>query len=153
MPTIRPLNLDDFWVRTFDTGQTSQTPGQVLNTIVTRTGGLTTPGLAYTLSAVANAVTWFAVGNGSGTPAVGDTALFAELARTPLLLTDSSGPLPIVQAVFAAVAALGSWTEFGVFGGAASATANSGTLLAHLMLRPAFPKTATKVTTLQWSGQ
>lgn len=77
-----------------------------------------------------------AVGDGSGTPAASDTALFAEVSRTTIGAAASSPATPTVSALctylFYYPPPAVSWniTEAGVFSSASSA-AGSGTLVDH----------------------
>ena len=92
-----------------------------------------------------------AIGTGSGTPAITDTQLFAELNRaqvsavtaTPL----SNGAATVFQFQFPVNALSYAITEAGLFTLAAS-TVNSGDLLDHALISPSFTWTAGDTLTL-----
>lgn len=92
-----------------------------------------------------------AVGTGTGTPANTDTQLYAELNRaqvsavvsTPL----SNGAATIFQFQFPANGVNYSISEIGLFT-LASVTANSGDLLDHAIISPAFTWTLGETMTL-----
>lgn len=92
-----------------------------------------------------------AVGTGSGTPAVTDTELFSELARTNVTAVVSSplsdGAAVIWQFQFSANPLSYSITEVGLFT-LASNEPNSGDLLDHALVSPAFAWTAGETMTL-----
>lgn len=93
---------------------------------------------------------YLAVGTGVGTPAAGDTALFAELARLPISQATVSSGQVLLQTYFTSLQANGIWTEAGLWGGGtASATVNSGTLIGHVAL--AYTKTTLIQTILQYT--
>lgn len=80
-----------------------------------------------------------ALGSGTGTPAIGDTALFSELGRETVGTGASSPATPTISALatwlFYFPSPASSWTvtEAGLFANAGS-TAGSGTLLDHYVL-------------------
>jgi hypothetical protein len=95
--------------------------------------GLTTPTYLTPL--------WGAVGNGSGTPAKSDTALFAELGRTTVGAAGSTPASSVVAAAatwlfyYGAPATTWTVTEAGLFAQGGS-TAGSGFLMDHLLVTP-----------------
>jgi len=76
-------------------------------------------------------ITYIAIGTGAGTPAIGDTTLFTELVRKVLTDIDYTTTSVICYGYFGATEAVGTLTEIGLFGEAASATVNSGTMINH----------------------
>jgi hypothetical protein len=97
-----------------------------------------------------------AVGNGTGTPALTDTELFAELSRTTVgagastPATSSVSSLATWLFFFPNPATAWSVTEAGVFTGATSA-ANSGSMLDHWAFSPAISVPTTNALVLQVS--
>lgn len=92
-----------------------------------------------------------AIGTGTGTPAITDTQLYAELSRaqvsavvaTPL----SNGAATIFQFQFPVNGVNYTITEAGLFS-LASVTVNSGDLLDHALISPSFAWTAGDTMTL-----
>ncbi len=76
---------------------------------------------------------YFAVGTGSGTPAATDTQLFAEYYRAAYSTTAINGNQIDVSTLFQSNVANTTYTEAGLFGNGATATANSGALFAHAL--------------------
>ena len=74
-------------------------------------------------------ITYGAVGTGAGTPAIGDTTLFTELARKLLAGISSSGTVISATTFFGASDGNGTLTNFGLFGNGATGSADSGTLV------------------------
>jgi hypothetical protein len=88
-------------------------------------------------------INWGAIGTGVATPAVTDSELGAEVARSSVLFFQDSA---FSQAVFQFFFPDGSipnqtYTEFGSFMGA-TATLNSGNIFNHALLSPTYVKTA-----------
>lgn len=92
-----------------------------------------------------------ALGTGSGTPALTDTELFAELTRSTVSAVASSplsdGAATIFQFQFPVNTLNYSITEVGLFT-LASVTPNSGDLLDHALVSPTFTWTAGETLTL-----
>lgn len=76
-------------------------------------------------------ITYFAVGTGAGTPAASDTQLSAEVFRKAVSTVTLSGNQVLFGTLFNTTDANDNYTEAGLFGNGATATANSGTLFAH----------------------
>jgi len=77
-------------------------------------------------------VTYGAVGNGASVvPAIGDTILSSELARKVLSYSTVVGLVLTLRVYYNTSEANGTLTEFGWFGEAATASANTGTLFNH----------------------
>ena len=75
-------------------------------------------------------ISYSAVGTNASTPALADTQLGAEIYRKivdPLLISIVSGSITFTI-YYGTTEAIGSLKEFGLFGEAATGTANSGTL-------------------------
>ena len=95
-----------------------------------------------------------AVGNGAGTPAAADTALFAELGRQTVGAGASTPATPSINALatflfyFPSPASTWAVTEAGVFAGA-SATAGSGAMLDHWAFSPTLAVTTADTLILQ----
>jgi hypothetical protein len=88
-------------------------------------------------------VNWGAIGTGVTTPAVGDTQLGAEVARSSALFFQDSGfDEATLQFFFPDGAILNqTYTEFGSFVNG-TATANSGNMFNHALLSPSYVKTS-----------
>jgi hypothetical protein len=78
-------------------------------------------------------ITYVALGTSSATPAAGDTQLGAEVFRKAVTsYTNGSTGVIVISIYLSPTDAVGiSIQEVGFFGGNATKTANSGTLLAH----------------------
>lgn len=112
--------------------------------------GVTTPAYLTPL--------WGAVGDGAGTPAKADTALFAELARQTVGAGASSPATPTVAAeatwlfYFPPPATTWTVTEAGAFAGG-TAAAGSGALVDHWAFSPSVSVPTTDSVILQISLQ
>lgn len=152
----RPITLQDVIVRLFDQGSTPTIPsaGQVVHAVLLTRGGVTTLGQTYATPSVARGATWIAVGDGTGTPGVGDTALFHETARSPVLPFYSLPGQTIANALLSAVHGNGVIREMGLYGpgggGTPSLTPGSGTLYTHANLEKPFIKNTSKFVTCEW---
>ena len=89
-----------------------------------------------------------AVGTGSGTPGAGDSALFAELQRVLLASSTRGSNVVTLDFFYSTSQANGTLTECGLFL-AASATANSGSLLSHALISEV--KTSTETLTVEFT--
>ncbi len=76
-------------------------------------------------------ISYFAVGTGSGTPGATDTTLFVEAFRKAITTTTLTGNQVLFGTLFNTTDGNYDYTEAGLFGNGATATANSGTLFAH----------------------
>ncbi len=98
-------------------------------------------------------VTYFAVGtgtvSGANVPTIGDTKLHTELFRKQISVRSSSGATASFRIFFNTSEANGSITEIGLFGDAASATADSGVLFARAA--ESITKTSSETLTIDWS--
>lgn len=79
-------------------------------------------------------ITFGAVGTGVTPPAIGDTTLDTELARTSLALTSATGSVVTTTAFFGTPDANGTLTEYALFGEAATSTADTGTMFNHVTI-------------------
>ena len=79
-------------------------------------------------------ITYGAVGTGITVPVAADTTLATELARKLASTRTNTDNTIIVRIFFTTAEANGSLKEFGLFGEAASATANSGTLFQRVLI-------------------
>ncbi len=116
----------------------------------TNTGiGLITQRLLSTNTYTLN-VNYGAIGTGSTAPAITDTQLVAEVARTTVALGQSSGPTNASFQFFFTDASLTNQTyrEFGVFIDA-SATANSGQIFNRALFTSPYAKVMGTDTTVQ----
>lgn len=76
-------------------------------------------------------ITYGAVGTNATSPLISDTILGTELARSALVSITASTLSVLMVTFFGASEANGTLNEFGLFGEAASATPDSGTLICH----------------------
>jgi len=76
-------------------------------------------------------ITYAAVGTNAAVPALADVKLGTELLRKTLTSNSYSGAIAYITSYFGASEANGALKEFGLFGEAASATPDSGTLFNH----------------------
>jgi len=91
-------------------------------------------------------ITHMALGDGVGTPAVGDTTLFNEVYRNATASSTSSGAIAICTAFYTEVEVDGTFTEFGNFidGGAG---VDTGLLWSHINVN--WVKTSSESLTVQ----
>jgi len=76
-------------------------------------------------------ITYIAVGTDATAPDIADTTLGTELDRNTLTSIAAAGTAVTVKGFFGAADANGALEEMGLFGEAASATPDSGTLFNH----------------------
>jgi hypothetical protein len=79
-------------------------------------------------------VSYLGIGTGTTTPVVGDTQLTAEYARAPVTSTSALAGAATIQTFFIRTASAVHIKELGLFGGAVTGAANSGTMFAHALL-------------------
>jgi hypothetical protein len=96
--------------------------------------------MASLLIGESSPLSYHAIGTGTTTPAATDTQLTTEVSRRAITYKITSGDTVIVQTYFLAALCTYNLKEGGVYGGSASASANSGTLFSHYLL--AFDNTA-----------
>lgn len=107
--------------------------------------------LVQALAGTASAGSWYVVlGTGSAAPALGDGALGTASSGTwrAVSAASASGATATLETVFPAAAAVGTWTELGLYGGATS-TALSGVLVARVLVP--WTKTSSQAATVAWS--
>jgi hypothetical protein len=92
-------------------------------------------------------ITYTAVGTDATAPALGDTTLGTELDRKAVTTISNSGTQVLISTFFGASEAIGTLTELGYFGEAASATPDSGTMFNHAVISEV--KTASETLTIQ----
>ena len=92
-------------------------------------------------------ITYGAVGTRAVAPADGDTILGVELDRVAVTAINASGSVVTVICFFGASDGIGILAEFGHFGEAATAAANSGTMLNHVAISET--KTSTETLTVE----
>lgn len=114
-------------------------------------GGLTR--IAQVLAGTAsNTTTSWYIELGTGTTAVSasQTTLATPSTATWLQVTavSASGSTTLLEAVYNAASANGTWTELGLFANA-TATAGSGTMVARVLLP--WTKTSSQYATVTWS--
>lgn len=92
----------------------------------------------------------FAVGTGTiYTVQPSDTSLATELARIAPASFSIVGNTVTVTSTFSTIQANGTWSNAGLFGISATGTANSGTLMTHILC--SFTKTSASAITSDWS--
>ncbi len=79
-------------------------------------------------------ITYGATGTNTNVPAAGDTTLGTELARKLVASSSYTSNTCEIRTFFKALESVGSLKEFGLFGEAASAAADSGTLFNHAVI-------------------
>ena len=92
-------------------------------------------------------ITYVAVGTGATPPAAGDTTLDTELARKAVSSSSRSTNTTTIRGFFNTSEANGTLVEMGLFGEAATAAADSGTLFNHAVI--AETKTAVETLTVE----
>ena len=121
----------------------------VENTFVTVGKNAIADALRGTETNTRGIITWCAVGTNTTAPEVTDTTLGSELFRKLVSVRSVSGNVATFQTFFTTTEAIGSLREAGLFGDAASAVADSGTLFSKLAINRT--KTASDTLTLTWS--
>lgn len=96
------------------------------------------------VGATANVMSHMAAGSGTTAAAAGDTTLGAELGRSALTSSTSSGAVATYVASFAAGVATGALTEAGIFN-----AASAGTMLARTVF-PVVNKGADDAMSITW---
>lgn len=94
-------------------------------------------------------ITYCALGTGLTAPALGDTTLQTELARKLVSVRTVSGNVATFETFFTTSEAIGTLKEAGLFGDAASATADTGTLFCRVAINRT--KSANDTLTLSWT--
>jgi hypothetical protein len=79
-------------------------------------------------------VTYGATGTGTTTPAITDIKLTTELTRKLISSSSISGNISIIRAFFNTSESNGALKEFGLFGEAATGSADSGTMFNHVLI-------------------
>ncbi len=79
-------------------------------------------------------ITYVAVGTDNTAPVVADTTLGTELDRNLVSTISASGATVTVRGFFGAAEANGTLEEMGLFGEAATAAADSGTMFTHALI-------------------
>jgi hypothetical protein len=77
-------------------------------------------------------ITYCAVGTSAVAPALGDTSLTAEIFRKLVSVRSVSGKVATFQTFFTTSEAIGTLREAGLFGDAATDSANTGTLFSNV---------------------
>lgn len=91
-------------------------------------------------------ITYGAVGTDATAPLAGDTTLGTELARKAVTTISNAANQVLVSLYFGPAEAIGALKEFGLFGEAADATPDSGTMVNHAAIDEA--KTAAETLTI-----
>jgi len=94
-------------------------------------------------------ITYCAVGTDATAPDIADTTLGTELFRKLVSVRSVSGNVATFQTFFTTAEANGTLREAGLFGDAASAVADSGTLFSKLAINRT--KTSGDTLTLSWT--
>lgn len=94
-------------------------------------------------------ITYCAVGTGTTAPALTDTTLQTELARKAISVRSVNGNSAVFETFYTTSEANGSLREAGLFGDAASATADSGTLFCRAAINRT--KTSSDTLSIAWA--
>lgn len=94
-------------------------------------------------------IRYCAVGTGTSSPALGNTALQTELYRKQVSIRSSSGNVATFKTFFNQTEANGALKEAGLFGELATDTANSGTLFCRVNINRT--KSSNDTLTLTWA--
>jgi hypothetical protein len=94
-------------------------------------------------------ITYCAVGTNATAPNAADIKLGTELARKEVSVRSVSANIAVFSTYFTTTEGNGSLKEAGLFGDAASATVNSGTLFCHTAINRT--KSSTDTLTLTWT--
>lgn len=94
-------------------------------------------------------ISYCALGTSSVAPAAGNTQLLAEIERKLISVRSVENNVATFQTFFTTAEAIGVLREAGLFGDAASDTANSGTLFCRTAINRT--KTGNDTLTLYWS--
>lgn len=92
-------------------------------------------------------ITYGAVGTNNTAPAASDTTLGTELARKAVSLVSRSGNVVTCTTFFSTTEANGAIKEVGMFGQAASATPDSGTMINRTLI--SFTKSSSQTLSIQ----
>lgn len=95
-------------------------------------------------------ITYMALGTGAGSPSASDTTMDTELFRKLVSIRTVSGAVASFRTFFNSSEGNGTLTELGLFGDDASATADSGTMYAHVTIDKT--KTSAETLTVDWSA-
>jgi len=94
-------------------------------------------------------ITYGAVGDGTDTPAIGDTVMENEIDRNTIATSSVTGATLTIETYFTTSEAIGSLTKFALFGEDASASADSGTLFQHADFNATIEKTSNDTLTVE----
>lgn len=94
-------------------------------------------------------ITYSALGTGITAPALADTQLQTEIVRKLISVREVNGKTAVFQTYFNPSEGNGTLKEAGLFGDAASGTANSGTLFCRVAINRT--KSASDTLTLYWN--
>jgi hypothetical protein len=100
------------------------------------------------IGATKGEITYFAVGTGTGVPAAGDTTLGTEVYRKQISVRSVSGAIATFRIFFNTSEANAALKEIGLFGDAATSTADTGTLFARAAVDKT--KTSSETLTIDW---
>lgn len=139
-------------LRNIYTGEITHCTGWVDN-IITDAGRAALARVWGKIGSVANegSVTYGAVGDGSNTPAGGDTVMNNEIARNLLSTSVSTGAISVTKTFFNSATANQLITQFALFGEDASAAADSGTMMEYVAFDTPFTKTNIETLTVEIS--
>ena len=137
------MKIKCHWKATFENIHTREIRVSEFDNIMV-TSGLNM--IAKRLAQTANDcdITYVAVGTDSTAPVVGNTTLGTELARNTVTAISASVATVSITGFFGAAEANGAIEEWALFGEAASAAADSGTMFNHAL----FSETKTNSETL-----
>lgn len=134
-------------IRDADTGKLKSR--DVINNLYVTTGKeQIAQALAGNVANNVGQITYCAVGTGVAVPVIGDTGLQTELYRKQVSVRSVAGRTAQFQTFFNRNEANGSLQEAGLFGAAATAIANSGTLFCRLNINRT--KSSNDTLTLRW---
>lgn len=121
----------------------------VKNMVVTAGKNSIADGLRGTTENSKGIITYCAVGTGTTAPALADVQLQTELGRKLISVRSVSGNVATFQTFFTTSEVVGTLKEAGLFGDAATATANSGTLFCRVAINRT--KSSNDTLTLSWT--
>jgi hypothetical protein len=93
-------------------------------------------------------ITYGAVGTGSSTPLASDTTMYSEAGRATIASSAVASGILSIESFFNSATGNGSLTQFALFGEAASASANSGTMFQYVNFASTITKTTAETLTV-----
>lgn len=143
-----PSGTIDIVIRDARTGKV-KSHDRVKNMFVTAGKNSLADALRGTTSNNKGIITYCAVGSSIVAPTLADTSLLAEIARKAISLRSVAGNIATFQTFFTTDEANGTLREAGLFGDAATASANTGTLFCRAAINRT--KSSSDTLTISWS--